>query len=151
MVLPKGTYLVECPLELPNKVSLALEPGAEVRATVAMDYLLRTPMGKATEPPVRDQSISGGVWNANGLANDGLVLAYFANFTLRDCVVRRAQWYGIILGETEAYGTSSEAMLYNVSVDRIGGGPMKASSIGIWLRRAADSHSRRDLRLQRFG
>jgi hypothetical protein len=131
VAIPAGLYLVSSTLEVPNNVSIAMDPATTLRATASMPALLRTELSGAN--PIRFGTISGGTLDANRLADDALQIRRAAGVQVRDLVIQHVKVNGLHAGP-DTIGYSNELWAYNVFVQQTwGDNTIVAGSVGFHL------------------
>lgn len=133
--LPYGTYLVATPLTIPSGVSVVMEEGATIKASTAMEAILRTALGTV----ISNISIRGGTLDCNAVADCGIWLKRFAWVRVSDLQIRENKVDAIRLGAVAAATSSYEAILHNIRVIRsLITAP--TGSTGIKVENCGDSH-----------
>lgn len=126
--VPFGIYPVSSALDVPYNVSIVMDPAGEIRATAAMQAILRTDVAT----PMRENIIQGGILDASGLATDAIWFRNARGVRVENVTVMNVAGTAIHFGDTGAPDTSYGLYTDNVSVWRLAGA-IPAGSVGILL------------------
>ncbi len=117
-VPPSSTpYDISATLAVPVGVDdLTLAPGATIRAVSAISGPMLSVYGVATQR--RFGSTSGGTWDCNDLAQDGIALKWHWGHSITDVVVKDHLRDGVVVGTASSPGGSAQHKLRNVECFR---------------------------------
>lgn len=135
VVVPYGTYLVSAPLDLEPGVSLRMEEGAVIKASAAMEAIIRTPLAEWYDNGL----ISGGTLHCNALADCGIWLKMASYTRITHIQIRENKVDAIRLGAAAAALSSYEMFLHDIRIIRsLTTAPV--GSNGIRIEKCGDSH-----------
>lgn len=151
--VPAGVHEIDTTLTLPRDTSLVLDDGAVIRAVAPIDG----PMLRVGDLDDwwEDRELSGGKWDCNRLAQDGIDVPCALNSRVRDVKVHNQLRHTLILGNTEARRTTHGTRLDKVAAWRDNFDPAQETpadrctpgSYGIWITKAAPDNMVIDCRI----
>ena len=116
--------------------SLELAQGATVRATSAISGPILTVYDITTQR--RFGKVSGGTWDCNELALDGISVPWHWGFELSDTVIMDHTRDGVLIGSAGSPSGSAQHKLRNVELFRTQFTTLPVGSRGIVIHRATD-------------
>lgn len=151
--VPAGIHEIEATLTLPRDTSLVLDDGAVIRAVAPIDG----PMLRIGDLSAwwENRQVSGGKWDCNRLAQDGIDMPCALNSRVQNLMVWNQLRHTLIVGNTEAARTTHGSRIDKVAAWRENLDPTAgqsadtppAGSYGIWLTKAAPDNLIFDCRI----
>lgn len=102
--IPEGRYELDSTVSVTNGASLRMESTAKFGAIKPMTYMLFYDATFASRNRCNNAFISGGEFDANGLADTCVKIVSFQHFTFRDTVFRNPKKSGLTVGDAEKRG-----------------------------------------------
>ena len=102
--IPEGRYEIDSTLNVANGASLRMEITAKFVAVKTMEFMLYYDAAAASKNRRNNAFISGGEFDANGLADGCVKIVNFQHFTFRDTLFRNPKKAGLTVGDSEKRG-----------------------------------------------
>lgn len=136
--LPDGQYALAAPIILLPKVNLRFSPNAIITATASMDAMLKSGVGASAR--LRRQSVLGGFWKANKLAERCLWMRDFQQLKISGANFESCDGKYLDFGDPAVSANCYELILSGLLLNRNASGARPSGNIGLNFLSISDSH-----------